>query len=161
MCQSCNFKIEVFNSIKEYAKESKCVRRKVAAAIVLDLLEPSWSEVLMELNTPIACETLGCMRKGIKSGTQLEKCRAIHAEQNVIYYALNEGLDLQGATMVVTHSPCMTCAKTIIQAGIREVIFGERYPNSLDALQLLQHEGISLFTVKDGELHTVSVEILR
>jgi len=71
------------------------------------------------------CDDLGrCYRQeqNIPSGQQYEKCRANHAEQNVLLQAAKLGIPLEGATLYVTDVPCELCAKLIHGAGIHEVI---------------------------------------
>jgi dCMP deaminase len=74
------------------------------------------------------CLELGCLRdeQGIKSGERTEICRAIHAEQNVIIQAGLHGVSLEGATVYCTHTPCVLCAKMLVNARIaRFVSFGK------------------------------------
>ena len=49
---------------------------------------------------------------------------ASHAEANLVAFAAREGISTKGCTVYVTHHPCASCARTLIQAGVREVIFG-------------------------------------
>ena len=49
---------------------------------------------------------------------------ASHAEANLVAFAAREGIRTDGCTVYVTHSPCASCARTLIQAGIREVVCG-------------------------------------
>jgi dCMP deaminase len=74
------------------------------------------------------CLELGCLRdeQGIPSGTRTEICRAIHAEQNVIIQAGLHGVSLEGSTVYCTHTPCVLCAKMLVNAKIaRFVSFGK------------------------------------
>ncbi|MGD0794413.1 MAG: cytidine/deoxycytidylate deaminase family protein [Dehalococcoidales bacterium] len=74
------------------------------------------------------CLELGCLRDELKipSGTRQEICRAIHAEQNVIIQAGLHGISLEGATVYCTHTPCVLCAKMMVNARIaRSVSFGK------------------------------------
>ncbi len=74
------------------------------------------------------CLELGCLRDelGIESGTRQEICRAIHAEQNVIIQAGLHGVSLEGSTVYCTHTPCVLCAKMLVNARIaRFVSFGK------------------------------------
>lgn len=64
--------------------------------------------------------------------------RAVHAEQNVIAMAARKGISLEGATLYVTHFPCDTCFKLVINAGIREIVYEEIYPN--EATEILLEE---------------------
>ncbi len=49
---------------------------------------------------------------------------ASHAEANLVAFAAREGIRTDGCTVYVTHSPCASCARTLIPAGIREVVCG-------------------------------------
>jgi dCMP deaminase len=74
------------------------------------------------------CLELGCIRDELKipSGTRAEICRAIHAEQNVIIQAGLHGVSLEGSTVYCTHTPCVLCAKMLVNAKIaRFVSFGK------------------------------------
>ena len=74
------------------------------------------------------CLELGCLRDdmNIPSGTRHEVCRGIHAEQNVIIQAALHGVSLEGATIYVTHTPCVLCAKMLVNAKIKRfVTFGK------------------------------------
>jgi dCMP deaminase len=73
------------------------------------------------------CLELGCLRDELKipSGTRHEICRGIHAEQNVIIQAGLHGVSLEGSTVYCTHTPCVLCAKMLVNAKIeRFVSFG-------------------------------------
>ena len=77
----------------------------------------------------------------IESGTRHEICRGIHAEQNVIIQASLHGVSLEGATIYVTHSPCILCAKMLVNAKIkRYVTFGSYSDDSFR--DLFQEAGI-------------------
>ena len=74
------------------------------------------------------CLELGCLRDelNIPSGTRQEICRGIHAEQNVIIQASLHGVSLEESTIYATHTPCVLCAKMLVNARIkRYVSFGE------------------------------------
>lgn len=63
-------------------------------------------------------------------------CRTIHAEVNAILDALHSGHDVRGATMYVTHEPCVHCRKMIIQAGIKCVLYKNRYRSNEEAREI-------------------------
>lgn len=78
------------------------------------------------------CIDLGtCKRQEekIPSGQMLEKCRAVHAEQNAIINAGSQGKSVKGDILYCTTYPCTICAGMIKNAGITEVIFEAEYPN--------------------------------
>ena len=87
----------------------------------------------------------GCLREKlhIPSGTRSEVCYATHAEQNAIIQAARLGVSIDGATLYCTHQPCSICAKMIINAGIRRVVYKEGYPDAF-SLELLNEAGIVL-----------------
>ena len=91
------------------------------------------------------CLELGCLRDelNIVSGTRQEICRGIHAEQNVIIQAGLHGVSLEGSTIYATHTPCVLCAKMLVNAGIkRYVSFGEY--NDSAFIALFQEAGIAV-----------------
>ena len=91
------------------------------------------------------CLELGCLRDelGIESGTRQEICRAIHAEQNVIIQAGLHGVSLEGSTVYCTHTPCVLCAKMLVNAKIaRSVSFGRYNDNRF--IDLFHEAGIEV-----------------
>ena len=86
-----------------------------------------------------------CLRQklGIASGTRAELCYAVHAEQNAIIQAARLGSSIDGATLYCTHQPCVLCAKMIVNAGIRRVVYREGYPDDF-ARQMLSEGGVAL-----------------
>lgn len=108
------------------AERSTCLRHHVGAVAVRDkhILTTGYNGAPAGLKD---CLELGCLRdeQGVESGTRHEICRAIHAEQNVIVQAALHGVSLVGATIYCTHSPCILCAKMLVNARIaRFVTYG-------------------------------------
>ena len=68
--------------------------------------------------------------------------RTIHAEMNAIIQCAKLGVSTEGATIYVTHFPCLNCTKTIIQAGIKQIYYAEDYHNHTYAIQLLEQSGV-------------------
>ena len=109
------------------AERSTCLRHHVGAVAVRDkhILSTGYNGAAAGVKD---CLELGCLRDelGIESGTRHEICRAIHAEQNVIIQAALHGVSLSGATIYCTHSPCILCAKMLVNARIaRFVTYGK------------------------------------
>lgn len=123
---------------------STCLRRQVGALIVRDkrILSSGYNGSPRGLKH---CSDAGCLREemGIPSGQRQELCRGLHAEQNAIVHAACHGINIAGSTLYVTHQPCITCAKMIINAGITKVIFAGEYPDQLSS-DLLAQSGIDL-----------------
>ena len=124
------------------ATRSTCLRRKVGAVAVLDrhVLATGYNGAPSGLKH---CEFTGCLReqKGVPSGERHEICRGLHAEQNVIIQAAVHGVSLKGATIYVTATPCVICAKMLINCGIKRVVCGEQYPDGM-ALEMLRDAGV-------------------
>jgi dCMP deaminase len=83
------------------------------------------------------CLELGCLRDemGIPSGERHEICRGVHAEQNVIIQAALHGISLEGSTIYCTHTPCVLCAKMLVNAKIKRFVsFGRYNDNSFRSL---------------------------
>lgn len=95
------------------------------------------------------CDEGGCARclavkEGrMKSGTNLDSCACVHAEENAIIQAAKNGISTQGCTLYSTHSPCTSCSKTIINAGIKKVVASTRYPDQL-GVRLMKEAGLKL-----------------
>jgi dCMP deaminase len=84
------------------------------------------------------CEDIGCIREELQvpSGQSHELCTGLHAEQNAILQAARFGQAVDGSTMFTTVFPCVICVKMMINAGIREVVYDEGYPDALGAWML-------------------------
>ena len=91
------------------------------------------------------CLELGCLRdeQGIESGTMQEICRAIHAEQNVIIQAGLHGVSLEGSTVYCTHTPCVLCAKMLVNAKIARFVTFGKY-NDERFIELFHEAGIEV-----------------
>ena len=110
---------------------ASCLRRKVGAVIVRDnrVMTTGYNGASAGIMT---CVKRGeCLREklGIPSGTRHEVCYAAHAEQNAIIQAAKYGVNIDGATLYCTHQPCGICAKMIINAGIKRIVYKEGYPD--------------------------------
>ena len=86
-----------------------------------------------------------CLRrkKNIPSGTMQEICYAVHAEQNAIVQAARLGVNVNDATLYCTHQPCVICAKIIINAGIKRVVYKHGYPDEF-SLALFKDAGVTV-----------------
>jgi len=109
------------------AERSTCRRHHVGSVAVRSkhILATGYNGAASGLKD---CLELGCLRDelNIPSGTRHEVCRGIHAEQNVIIQATLHGVSLEGATIYVTHTPCILCAKMLVNAKIKRfVTFGK------------------------------------
>ena len=115
------------------AQRSTCLRRQVGAIIVKEkhIIATGYNGAPKGLPH---CEELGgCLREKLEipSGERHELCRALHAEQNAIIQAATLGQSIEGATIYITHQPCIICAKTIINAGISRIVIRRGYPDEM------------------------------
>lgn len=136
---------EYFLTITEYVSQrSTCLRRHIGAVIVRDkrMLATGYNGAPSGL---AHCEDVGCLReeRNISSGASHELCRGLHAEQNAILQAALHGVSIDGATVYTTHQPCVLCAKMLINAGIRRIVYRDSYPDEL-AQQMLAEAGVLL-----------------
>ncbi|MBO5688911.1 MAG: cytidine deaminase, partial [Lentisphaeria bacterium] len=83
------------------------------------------------------------------SGTALSECLCSHAEENAIVQAACYGIAVKGATLYTTFSPCLQCAKMIINAGIAEVIYFQHYTIDDISLALLREAGVVVRPLDD------------
>lgn len=98
-----------------------------------------------------SCKERGsCLRRelNIPSGTRHEICYATHAEQNAIIQAAKLGVCIDGATLYCTHQPCVICAKMIINAGIKRIVYKYGYPDDF-SLRLLNEANVELIKFEE------------
>jgi len=114
------------------SERATCLRRRVGAVLVKDkrILATGYNGAPSGIEH---CSVTGCLRQkmNIPSGQRHEICRGLHAEQNVLLQAAKFGLSSQGSTIYITNAPCSICAKMIVNAGIKEVVFKEAYPDDM------------------------------
>ncbi|MCX7785124.1 MAG: cytidine/deoxycytidylate deaminase family protein [candidate division WOR-3 bacterium] len=130
------------------AERSTCLRRKVGAVLVSEkrILATGYNGAPRNLTH---CSEIGCLRKqlNIKPAERIEICRGIHAEQNALVQAAYFGLPVAGATVYSTHFPCITCAKMLINAGIKRIVVRKLYPDEL-AQKMLSEAKVLVEIVK-------------
>ncbi|MDP8216156.1 MAG: cytidine/deoxycytidylate deaminase family protein [Candidatus Kaelpia imicola] len=138
------------------SSRATCLRRKVGALIVKDrrVLATGYN------GTPSGithCEEAGCLREklNVPSGQRHELCRGLHAEQNAILQAALHGISLKGSILYCTNQPCIICAKMLINAGIKEVIIGNGYPDKL-AEDMFKEAGIKIRIVAFQDLDNIA-----
>ena len=116
-----------------WAENSYCQRRKVGALIVKDkmIISDGFN------GTPAGFENVCEDEEG------LTKPYVLHAEANAITKIARSNNNSDGATLYVTASPCIECAKLIVQAGIKRVIYSEKY-RLTDGIDLLERAGVEV-----------------
>ncbi|MDE6270354.1 MAG: dCMP deaminase family protein [Muribaculaceae bacterium] len=114
-----------------WSENSYCRRRKVGAIIVKDrmIISDGYN------GTPAGFENV------CEDDSGHTKPYVLHAEANAITKVARSNNSSDGSTLYVTASPCMECAKLIIQAGIRRVVYNELY-RIADGIDLLRHAGV-------------------
>ena len=127
------------------AQRSTCLRRQVGAIIVKEkhIIATGYNGAPKGLPH---CEELGgCLREKLEipSGERHELCRALHAEQNAIIQAATLGQRIEGATIYITHQPCIICAKMIINAGISRIVIRRGYPDEMSR-EMLGEAGLKV-----------------
>ncbi len=126
------------------AKRSTCLRRSVGAVLVREkrILATGYNGAPSGLKH---CFEIGCMRQRLKipSGERHELCRALHAEQNALIQSSLHGISVKGATLYATTQPCVICAKMLINAGIKEIVATQGYPDKM-AMDFLKQAKIKV-----------------
>ena len=141
------------------AQRSTCLRSQVGALIV-----KNGRIVSMGYNGPVSgmpscVKPLPLMELGMESmrGKVKERVcmgpgctRSLHAETNAIAFAARAGVSVEGCTMYCSMSPCINCAKVIVNSGIKELKYLEEYRDT-SGLELLRKAGITVEQVKEKE----------
>lgn len=120
-----------------WAENSYCERRKVGAIVVKDktIISDGYN------GTPSGFENV------CEDENNLTKPYVLHAEANAITKLARSNNNSEGATLYVTASPCIECAKLIIQAGIKRVVYAEKYRLE-DGLRLLEKANVEVVYLK-------------
>jgi len=130
------------------SRRSTCLRRNVGAVLVKDkrILATGYNGAPRGLKH---CLDIGCIREKLKipSGQRHELCRALHAEQNALIQASLYGISVQGSTLYATNQPCIICAKMLINAGIKDIVASDGYPDKM-AADFLKEAGIKARKIK-------------
>ena len=121
-----------------WAKNSYCTRRQVGALVVKNnmIISDGYN------GTPSGFENI------CEDDNGVTKPYVLHAEANAITKLARSSNNSDGATIYITASPCIECAKLIIQAGIRRVVYGEKY-RLMDGIELLERAGIEVVYLGD------------
>ena len=116
-----------------WAENSYCVRRQVGALVVKEkmIISDGYN------GTPSGFENI------CEDDNGVTKPYVLHAEANAITKLARSSNNSDGATIYITASPCIECAKLIIQSGIKRVVYGEVY-RLMDGIELLQRAGIEV-----------------
>ena len=123
-----------------WAENSYCKRRQVGALVVKDkmIISDGYN------GTPSGFDNI------CEDETNTTYPYVLHAEANAITKLARSSNNSDGATLYVTASPCIECAKLIIQAGIKRVIYGKEYRLS-DGLDLMRKAGIEVLLLEQKE----------
>lgn len=141
---------EYFMAIaKLAATRSTCLRRQVGAVLVQGrhIIATGYNGAPEGLPH---CLEVGCLREDLQvpSGQRHEMCIGVHAEQNLLIQAALAGSSPEGATLYCTHQPCIICAKILINARVKRVVFLGDYPDALSR-RLLAQAGVELMQYSD------------
>jgi dCMP deaminase len=127
------------------ATRSTCLRRQVGAVLVSErrILSTGYNGAPKGLKH--CAELGGCYREkmNVPSGERQELCRALHAEQNAIIQAAIHGVKLENVTAYCTTMPCVTCAKMLINADVRRIVYETDYPDELSR-EMLAEAGVEM-----------------
>jgi dCMP deaminase len=120
-----------------WSQNSYCIRRKVGALLVKNhmIISDGYN------GTPSGFENI------CEDENNATKPYVLHAEANAITKVAKSNNSSEGATLYVTAAPCMECAKLIIQAGIKRVVYCEKYRID-DGIRLLERAGIDVCFVE-------------
>ena len=116
-----------------WAQNSYCQRRQVGALVVNEgmIISDGYN------GTPSGFENV------CEDDNGITKPYVLHAEANAITKLARSSNNSDGATIYITASPCIECAKLIIQAGIKRVVYGEKY-RLTEGIELLERAGIEI-----------------
>ncbi len=123
---------------REWAKLSHCKRKRVGAIIVKDatIIADGYN------GTPTGFEN------DCEDGNGETKWYVLHAEANAILKVARSSNKANGATLYLTNSPCKDCSKLVLQAGIKRLVFVDRYKDT-SGLDFLEKAGLEIKQIND------------
>lgn len=128
-----------------YKQQSKCRSRQVGCIIVKDdhQIMQGWNGAPYGSSCD-DCKRPRCHCSTINSGIDLERAICAHSEANAIGYCARHGISTLGATLYCTSFPCSECAKLIIAAGIKEVVYFDTYPHLDISMKFFNNGGVKV-----------------
>jgi dCMP deaminase len=149
--------------LKEYQNLSKCARLKVAALLVEEgrIISCGYNGTpsgQINCNELFKVEADKYYYRTTKEEPWLEieesewrikhhefsERNEIHAEMSAIGYALKNKIDISGASMVLSHEPCENCSKLIYSAGIKHIMYVNKYDRGSKGLEFLNNNGVEI-----------------
>lgn len=143
---------DYFMEIAKLVEKRSTCRRHVGAVITVDNIIASTGYNGPPKGLHHCDEDGGCLRERnhIPSGTRQEICRAVHAEQNAIIQAAITGSKIKGGTLYVTTYPCSICARMLINAEIKRIVYDSDYSDKLSK-EMLDEAKIEVVKYKTKE----------
>ena len=138
---------------KDISMRATCLRRRFGAVII----NKETHKIISTGYCGNASKTKDCLelnecyreKMKIPSGMLYDLCNSIHAEENAIVQAAKFGMSVDGATIYSNMVPCFTCAKMIINSGIKRVVARYRYHSDGDSVEMFNISGVKLDVVND------------
>jgi len=134
---------------KLISSRTTCLRRAVGCVLTLDnrILSTGYN------GTPVGvthCEKKGCIREllNVPSGERHEMCRGLHGEQNALLQCALHGISTKDSVLYSTTFPCSVCAKLLINAKVKKIIFLQEYKDDLSK-ELLYEAGIEIIKYEE------------
>lgn len=136
---------------KMVGSRGTCDRGKNGAVLVKDKRILTTGYVGSPVNLSHCDEVGHLMHDVIDSNGNISKhcLRTVHAEQNAIVQAALHGISTKGATLYVKFEPCFTCAKMIINAGIKRIVCQKKYHSAELTRKFLKEAGIEVVYIED------------
>ena len=147
---------DILTLADNYAKNNTtCKKTAVGCYIVNE--DPKWRTVLAKgcNNSEESCKELGCLREQLFGSNSKEhrktcRCHGKHAEQDALKNVPNSQRHLlKGATAFVTRYPCEDCAKALIDAGVKRIVYGREFAMADGAFLACEDVGIEVIHIAD------------
>lgn len=139
----------VIEMVDNMAALSWCQRRKVGAVLTDD----KFNIESCGFNATVTSLQPCCRRHDCESGSNLERCNAIHAEMVAV-----ANKNIKGKKLFVNLFPCPTCAKYLANCGLAELYYYEDYNDMIESVELLMRAGTKIYKYKkDGSVQALKV----
>ena len=132
--------LKIYNNIEvAYIKAKLSYAKRLKVGAIITTID---NRIICEGRNglPVQCKDRRICENILEDGSLKTKEELIHAESNAICYAAKKGIPLDGCILYLTDSPCFSCAKLILQAGIKEVYYDREY-RIKDGIDFLNKNG--------------------
>ena len=153
---------KLLDDADKYARVTSGCKKVSVGSLITEHMIPTAVKVYgSNKSLPVSCKSIECLRvekygENSKLHRNPEDCRAVHSEVDAICTCAKMGIPTQGKSIFVTRYPCEACARAIVRAGIRLVVYGRKQSISLETEKIFSFAGVEVIHCKEWDAPDVT-----